>query len=89
MMRPEAFRYRGNTGNAGYGFDQVQDQDSSDDDNAPQQPLQNGVQQLKKYNRHLEDQNPNAYHFLAPGNKGSLKDNILHPQNAYGSQRNK
>lgn len=29
MMRPEAFRYRGNTGNTGYGFDQVVETEQS------------------------------------------------------------
>ena len=27
MQRPEAFKFRGNTGNTGYGFEQVQEDD--------------------------------------------------------------
>lgn len=32
MQRPEAFKFRGNTGNTGYGYDQVHDDTPPDSD---------------------------------------------------------
>ena len=68
MMRPEAFKHRGNTGNTGYGFEQVQE--------APADPYDAAGAQLRQYRSqqdHLDDdEEPNAYQFIAPGNKGSL-----------------
>jgi len=68
MMRPEAFKHRGNTGNTGYGFEQVQE--------APADPYDAAGAQLGQYRSqqdHLDDdEEPNAYQFIAPGNKGSL-----------------
>ena len=68
MMRPEAFKHRGNTGNTGYGFEQVHE--------APADPYDAAGAQLRQYRsqqEHLDDdEEPNAYQFIAPGNKGSL-----------------
>ena len=58
MVKPEAFKYRGNTGNTGYGFDQVQDS-SEDDDSSKSDD---------------KDPEPNGYRFKAAANRGSLAD---------------
>ena len=52
-----------NTGNTGYGFDQVDD--SSEDD----QPGQAG-------HSDSDDPEPNVYRFAAPGNRGSLAERL-------------
>ena len=61
-MKPQAFKLRGNTGNTGYGFEQVLDGANDHHLNQPNQKL---VQDQNQYDQ---------YQFAVPGNMGSLKN---------------
>ena len=71
MQRPEGIRHRQNTGNTGYGFVQLIDDDN---DFILQQP--NGMGVRKNINGGVYDptlDGPNEYQFVAPGNVGALR----------------
>ena len=70
MQSADAFKFRSNTGNTGYGFEQVLDHDN---DGLLNQP--NGMGVKGALNNGMYDPNqdgPNTYQFAAAGNLGSL-----------------
>ena len=77
MNRPEAFKLRGNTGNTGYGFEQLLDDNNNQ---VLYQPNGAGIPgKINNGEYNPEYDGPNTYQFAAPGNLGSL----VQPSNNY------
>ena len=71
MMKPEAFKNRGNTNNTGYGFEQVLDPVNNQylhqpDGNGIRGDVNNG-----SYDPAMDHNN--IYQYAVPGNMGALK----------------
>ncbi len=74
MMRPEAFRFRANTGNTNFGFEQVLD------DREAQQPLQPITPSKQAYAP--QSSTPEGdYKFRVAGNRGALRQPV--PQHKF------
>ena len=76
MMEPDAFRFRGNTNNTSYGFDQVVDK-QEDEFSYVNHQYGNIINQ------------PNNYKFKAAGNRGSLKHPPTNEDGRYGFKVNR
>jgi len=71
MMRPQAYKLRGNTNNCGYGFEQVLEQDNEKFLYQPDGVGIKGAVNEGQYDPNKDG--PNVYQYAVPGNLGALK----------------